>query len=197
MQTEDNNSNGKDKTMKKTPNNEATIESLYKDYKDRQQKATTEAGALKQILAEDDKRITALTDKVNASVSSMTEEEYIATCKALENEKLTKEMHEKQLKEKAGAGQGFATDAEKNAFISNVKKAYTEDEAEFCAECAKHLEAIDSLLKERSGRIAMFTEIGGNFSIVMQASMERMFFSTMLQRYYTMQKASDKAYGRK
>ena len=101
MQAEDNNSNGKDKTMKKTPNNEATIESLYKDYKDRQQKATTEAGALKQILAEDDKRITALTDKVNASVSSMTEEEYIATCKALENEKLTKEMHEKQLKEKA------------------------------------------------------------------------------------------------
>ena len=196
MQTVDNNSNGKDKKMKKTPN-EATIESLYKDYKDRQQKATTEAGALKQILAEDDKRITALTDKVNASVSSMTEEEYIATCKALENEKLTKEMHEKQLKEKAGAGQGFATDAEKTAFISSVKKAYTEDEAEFCAECAKHIEAIDSLLKDRSGRMAMFTEIGGNLSIVLQASMERTFYASTIQRYYSMQKASKMAYGKK
>lgn len=174
-----------------------TIEALFEEYKERKNQAKAEADTVRQTLAEDDKRIAALESKVNASVSGLSEEEYIANVRALENAKLAKQMHERQLKEKEGAGQGFATEAEKQAFKKQLEAAYAEDEAAFNAECEKQIQAIQKATKDRQPRLNMFTSMAPLVGMVMPASVERDFYTSTVSRYEQIKHAANLINGKK
>lgn len=174
-----------------------TIEALFEEYKERKNQAKAEADAIRQTLAEDDKRIAALENKVNASVSGLSEEEYIANVRALENAKLAKQMHERQIKEKEGAGQGFATEAEKQAFKKQLEAAYAEDEAAFNAECEKQIQAVQKATKDRQPRLNMFASMAADMGITAPASSERAFYTSTVGRYEQIKLAADLINGKK
>ena len=131
--------------------------------------------------------------------SNISEEEYIATSKALENERLTMEMHDKQLKHLMKACKGFKDEAERQNFISMLRKEYANGEKELKEECDKHMEALNELMKAYQARTGLITEIVTKTDIKNEVSFassnERMFIVTMLTRYNNMKHASNVSAG--
>lgn len=180
----------------KKKNEYETVQELYAEYKRRTADHEAEKEKLKQILAEDKKRIEGLNSKLNA-VSDISEEEYIATSKALENERLTMEMHDKQLKYLSSTNRGFKSAADKQQFVEKLSEIYRADEAAYIAACAAKLDGINALTEERRERLDQLVEMATETGTLLHASNERQFYMQMLSRHFNMQQAMKKAGGRK
>ena len=174
--------------MQLKKDNKETVQDIYADYKKRTADHKAETERLQQILAEDKKRIENLNAKLNA-VNGMTEEEYIATSKALENERLTMEMHDKQYKHFASGNRGFKDDADKQQFKNKLLRIYREDEAAFNAACDAKMQEIIAIIKEREERLKQFSELAGATETLLQPSNERQFYMQTIARHDTMKKS--------